>query len=621
MMRIKRRRKLGRAFTDEVLKVTQPFGHFGGKKLKSEDWEDNLLPNYQPENESIAISSWRIFSLGTVFLIIFFSLFLRVFHLQIVQGQENRQRADVNRIQLKVIHAPRGVIYDRNEVILAENKPGFRLKDKLITRDEALKLEAKNDPSVDAMEIDAIRDYQLGFAASHILGYVGQISPEELKDPKYEDYKIGDRIGRSGVEQVYESVLRGKDGAEIIEIDATGKKLRTLRQVDPIPGQNLYLSIDADLQKVTYDALLKGVKDAKVEKGAAVAEDPVSGEILALVSIPSYDSNAFTDPEKGGEVGQYFEDTNSPLMNRVISGTYPPGSTFKITSALAGLSSGKISSNTQFEDTGVMAIGQWTFPNWYFLQYGRTDGTVDVKKALQRSNDIFFYKVGEAVGEKILGETAKKIGMGEKLGIDLPGESAGLVPDNIWKQKNTGEAWYPGDTLHMAIGQGFMLVTPLQVLAETAFIANRGNLVVPHLATKITYQNGAMVKSFSPNILAKNLFKKSDIEIVKDGLVLVPKDGGTAWPFFTFSIPTAGKTGTAEYGDPKDLTHAWYTSYAPVDDPRIALTVLVESGGEGSNIAAPIAREIYNWYFNPDKNNLKNLDNGVASDSAKMLGE
>lgn len=619
-----KRKKLGLAFKDELFKVSHSSGHFKGKKLEDIDWEDNFLVNYRFDESRETVSSWRLVFLASFFLIIFSGLFFRLFHLQIVQGKENRERADINRIQMKIIHAPRGVIYDRNGKVLAENNPGFRLGDQILSRDEALLMETNNDSRFVDLEVDTVRNYPFGEASSHILGYVGQISKDELNDLKYSafSYRIGDRIGREGVEQIYENVLRGSDGAEIIEIDASGKKLRTLRKIEPIPGKNVYLTIDSGLQKAAYESLKSSISKVDSCCGAMVAENPKTGEILALASYPSFDGNAFTDPKRNKEVGGYFNNTNAPLMDRVISGTYPPGSTFKIASALAGLSSGKISKNTQIEDTGVMFLGPYQFANWYFTEYGRKEGMVDIIQALKRSNDIFFYKVGEMVGEKILGEVAKKIGMGKKVGIDLPGEQDGLIPSNEWKQKNQGEPWYPGDTLHMAIGQGFLLTTPLQILSATAFVANDGQLITPHLLVKITSPKSDLISKHNYDPIVKDIFKKEDLELVKKGLIEVPKEGGTAWPFFSFSIPTAGKTGTAEFGDPKGRTHAWYTSFAPIDNPTIAVTVLVEAGGEGSNVAAPVVKDIYTWYFNDDKNNLKSLDKyPFASDSARTLGE
>lgn len=619
---MRRKRKLGLAFKDELTKVSHPLGHFKKGGFGASDWEEAFVPHYQPQFDNFQISPWRLVVLGSVFLIIFFGLFLKLFHLQVTTGNQNRQLADSNRIQIRVIHAPRGVIYDRNNQILAENNPGFRLKGEFITRDEALQLEAKNESQTDELEIDAIRSYPLAEVTSHIIGYVGEISAEELKDtamPK-SVYKPGDRIGRAGIEQVYEDVLRGVDGAEIIEIDAQGKKLRTLRKIDPIPGNNVYLSIDATLQKTAYEALKSAIDKEKVCCGALVAEDPSGGEILALVSIPSFDSNAFTDPKKNNKVEGYFSDNNSPLLNRVIAGVYPPGSTFKITTALAGLSVGKINQKTLVEDTGVVNLGPYQFANWFFTDYGKTEGFVDVVKALQRSNDIFFYRVGEMVGEEALGNVAKKLGMGKKLGIDLPGEADGLVPTAWWKEKNIGERWYPGDTLHMAIGQGFLLTTPLQILAETSFVASNGSLVQPHLTSKITSATGETVKDFHFSPWAKDMFKQGYLDLVKKGLELVPIEGGTAWPMYGFSIPNAGKTGTAEYGDPQGKTHAWYTGYAPIDNPKITVTALVESGGQGSSVAAPIIRKVFASYFNvPDKSPL--IVNEASSSAIKILGE
>ncbi len=618
---MKQGRKLGKVFTRELLKSTQSFNHFKHRNITYEDWDDSFIPNYERVRDNNKTSAWRLMILASVMIIIFFGLFLRLFHLQVVMGNENRERADSNRIQLKIVHAPRGIIYDRNGKILAENTPGFRLDEKIISRDEALSVEAKNAPELNKLEVDSIRRYPLSEITSHVLGYLGQITETELKESKYKDYKIGDRIGRSGIEQVYESILRGTDGAEIIEIDASGNKLRTLRKIDPIPGQNLYLVLDSDLQQLVYKSMKMATEKLNICCGAAIVQNPQNGQILSMISLPSYDSNAFTDPKKAEDINKYFIDGNAPLLNRAISGTYPPGSTFKIVSALAGLSSGKITKNTFFEDTGITKIGIWTFANWYFLSSGKTEGSVDVVKALQRSNDIFFYRVGEILGEKVIGDTARKIGFGSKIGIDLPGEETGVIPDDAWKQKNIGEVWYPGDSLHMAIGQGFVLATPLQILSETSFIASSGQLFRPILVNKIARQGDLIVKEFGSDPIMKDIFKTSDINLVKEGLSKVPKDGGTAWPFFSYTIPTAGKTGTAETGITGE-TQAWYTAYAPEDKPQITATVLLEKGGEGSNVSAPVVKEIFNWYFSADKNHLQNFDKyAVATESAKVLGE
>jgi penicillin-binding protein 2 len=613
------KRSFQASLIDELSKVTPSSGHF--KNHNNPEWKDLLLPNFNPDKNILVPSTWRPVFLACLTILAFFAIFIRLFHLQVVRGQENRNLADGNRIQIRTIHAPRGVIFDRNNKILAQNNPGFRLVEKqpngetrfrYVSREDTLALEVRNDPLFDSLEVDSIRLYPLGEKTAHVLGYVGEITAEELSDPMYkEKYQQGDRIGRGGVEETYESILKGVDGGEVIEVDAQGKKLRTLRQVEAIPGQNLVLSIDAQLQRFAYDQLDNQIKKVGSCCGALVIQDPQSGQILSLVSIPSFNPKDLTSA---------LNSPNSPILNRVIAGVYPPGSTFKIASSLAGLASGKITPSTVFEDTGQVDLGPFKFTNWYFTQYGKTEGAVDMVKALQRSNDTYYYRMSLQTGEKLMGEVAKKLGMGKKLGIDVPGEETGLVPDNEWKQKQLDEVWYPGDTLHLSIGQGFLLTTPLQISNLVSAIAADGKIYTPHLAVHAADTNGNLTKEFKfPE--TEKLFKSEEVDVIKKGLELVPQNGGTAWPFFNFPIKTAGKTGTAEFGDPKDRTHAWYTSYAPLEDPRIAITVLIEAGGEGSTHASPVAKEIYRYYFSEDKNDLIKDIGIVASDSARILGE
>ncbi len=621
---VRKKRSLGPGFSEEMAKVTAKAGHF--KNAESPDWTDLLLPNFQPgHRKTIENSVWRIAFFSIVCLVSFFVIFLRLFHLQIISGSDNRELANGNRIQVKIIHAPRGVIFDRSGKILAANAPAFRLIDpestkhkiRLVTREQALEWEVNNDPRAQSLEIDNVRNYPLGAEFAHVIGFMGEISQEQLKNPKFKTYQQGDQIGQIGVEAEYEKTLRGVDGGEIIEVDSMGRKVRTLRLAPPVAGQNIYLSVDASLQEKLYQLM----KDALVKVssccGGAVAMDPSNGKILALVSLPSFDPNLFTKNEDDNAIGEILSRSDSPILNRVIGGTYPPGSTFKIVSSLAALSSG-VSPNMEIQDSGIMYLGPYKFTNWYFNQYGRVEGSVNLTKAIQRSNDTYFYKISQIIGENALADWARKLRLGGKLGIDLPGEETGLVPDNDWKQKTFGQPWYPGDTLHMAIGQGFVLTTPLQILGITSYIAGDGVLYKPEL-----------LLDDKPKVLVSNLLSKDKVDLVKEGLKLVPKSGGTAWPFFTFPIETVGKTGTAEYGDPKDRTHAWYTSFAPANDPKIVLTVLVEGGGEGSSVAAPIAKEVYRYYFSPDKNKLIQDILGEAAssayipatESAKTLGE
>lgn len=580
-------------------------------------WESVLVPGGKEQNK--LLSPWRKIAFLTFIIITFSVLFLRLIHLQVVEGKNNRELADSNRIQVKIIHAPRGVIYDRNGRILAQNEPGFRLLDpgqpekkaRYLSRDQALEMEVKDDPNFKNLEVDTLRTYPLGEKTAHILGYVGEITAEELKNPKFAGYKGGDKIGRGGIEESYEKVLKGVDGGEVVEVDNEGKTLRTLTKTDPVPGQNLFLTIDADLQSLAFDQLKQATQKVKSCCGAVVAQDPQTGQVLALASYPSYDPK---------DISQALITENSPLLNRAIGGTYPPGSTFKIASSLAGLSSGKITKSTLFEDTGVVRLGDFTFANWAFNSSGKTDGLVNIVKALQRSNDVYFYLLGQSVGEEVLADTAKKLGLGKVLGIDIPGEEAGLIPNGQWKRKNFDEVWYPGDTLHMSIGQGFVLTTPLQINNLTSVIAADGKYYPPHLALKITDAKGGLIKEFSYQSFQPN-FKTEYLNLIKEGLALVPKNGGTAWPLFNFPVETAGKTGTSEFGSEKK-THAWYTGYGPLDKPTIVATALIEAGGEGSTISAPIVKELFRYQFSPNKTVLiKDLVPAIATEAARTRGE
>ena len=597
---VKKRKSLGLGFKDELANITARSSHF--KKQKNVDWKDFLLPNYEPFIEGPK-NSWRAAILFCFSVIVFFTIFLRLFHLQVVKGSDNRNLAEGNRIQIKKIHAPRGVIYDRNNKILAANSPGFRLlggeKIHHISRDEAIKMEVSGDSRFVNLEIDNLRDYPFKEITSHLLGYVGEITPDELKKPQFSDYNPGDRIGRGGVEEQYEKDLRGTDGGEVIEVDSSGKKIRTLRTVDPIPGKSLHLTIDGDLQKLTFEKLTNEIAKSGSCCAAAILAELATGGILALVSIPSFNPD---------DISLYLGAPHSPMLNRAIAGLYPPGSVFKIASSLAGLSSGKITPETNFEDTGIINLGPFTFANWYFTQHGKTEGMVNMVKALQRSNDIYFYRLGQTVGEEALGQSAKKLGLSKGSNIDIPGVVSGIIPDNDWKVKNMGEVWYPGDTLHMSIGQGFVTVTPLEISNMISIIAE-GQEFTPHINSKKSSE-GRQVD-----------FKKEDLAVIRQGLGEVPKSGGTAWPFFTFPITSAGKTGTAEFGDSKGRTHAWYAAYAPADDPKISATVLIEAGGEGSTNASPVVKEIFRWFFSPNKNDLIKDSITEATAAARTLGE
>jgi penicillin-binding protein 2 len=559
------------------------------------------------------VSDWRFAFFYFVLILSFIVIFGRLFVLQVIEGKVNLLRSENNRIQIQPIHAPRGVIFDQKGEILARNTAGFRLilgnDVKIVDRDTALDLESKGlvsegleEKELGRLEIDSIRQYPANEASAHLLGYISQISADEYKG-KYSNYEIGDRVGRVGIEETYENYLKGKDGGRLVEVDAKGKEIRLLGEKEPKAGNNLYTSIDLGLQNKMYEALTNQVAKTGSVGGVAIAQNPQTGEILGLVSYPSYDANKIVIGLKTDEFSKLVSDTSQPMFNRALSGTYPPGSIFKIATSLSGLESKKIDKDTQIEDTGEIFLGEYRFSNWYFNQYGKKEGMLNIVTAIKRSNDVFFYRLGQLVGEKILGDWAKKLGLGEKLGIDMPGEASGLVPTEEWKKKVKGEIWMPGDTLHMAIGQGDVLATPLQILNMTSFVANNGTLFKPRIVEKIEDQNGKVIKNFNDEVLAKNLVEKKNLDLVREGMKEACAEGGTGWTFFDFSkkhpgIDVACKTGTAEAGA---NPHAWFTVFAPFDKPKIALTVLVENSGEGSSISGPVAREILDWYFTSQK--------------------
>ena len=557
----------------------------------------------------------RILFLPLLFIVFFSILILRTFYLQIVKGTYYRGLSDTNRTKTVVIHAPRGIIFDRNGTPLVFNIPGFRenVNDKTVFLDQNQALSRIASGKKD-LEIDTLRQYPYRDVASHVLGFLGQITQDELKDPIFSDYSINDVIGKDGIEKVFESKLKGIDGKELFEIDAKGNTIRNLGRDEPISGENITLTLDIDLQTKTFEA----VKDVK--KGAAIVSTP-RGEILALVSKPSFDPNFFTLGEKyktATDSGYISLDAilndsqNQPLLNRAIFGVYPPGSTFKLVVASAALKNNVIDENFEVEDTGILKIGAFSFANWYYTNYGGKEGRVNIVKAIKRSNDIFFYKLAEKTGIDTISQTASLFGVGKTLGIDLNGEQKGILPTEKWKKDKIGEPWYLGDTYNYGIGQGFLLTTPLQVNAWAQAIANKGVLFRPHL-----------LFNQKPYVLENNLLNDKSFSLIRQGMVESCSPGGVAWPLFNFKVknanlkvdgrnilavnPASGsgdmrmisiacKTGTAETA-PNKNPHAWITLFAPAYNPQIIVTVLSEESGEGSSIAGPIAKKILEAWF------------------------
>lgn len=467
------------------------------------------------------------------------------------------------------------------------------------------------------VEIEPLREYISGTLFAHIIGYVGHIPEQDLQsylDLGDADYDPNDVVGLTGVELSYEDELRGHKGQRHVEVDVTGREMQTIgAQVEPVPGYNLVLSLDADLQAAVTEILEKGIRDADSESGVVVAMNPQTGEILAMVSLPSYDANLFIGGISQEDYTQLSEDPRHPLVNHAISGQYPPGSTFKIVPAAAGLEEGIVTRNSVLFCPGTVWIPHRFAPDnpelaqpfncW--LKTGHH--SISMVEAIAQSCDIYFAELAggygefEGLGQAALHEYSLYFGLGAPTGIDLPGESAGLVPDETWKRLTYGETWVTGDTFNAAIGQGFILTTPLQILNATAAIANGGDLYRPQVVREIRDADGTIVRPFTPDLVRKVPVSPENIAIVRQGMRAAVTHG-TAWAANLGGVAVAGKTGTAEFPGTRDWegslpTHAWFTAFAPFDDPEIALVVFVEGGGEGSLVAVPMAAEILAHYF------------------------
>ncbi len=627
--------KLGKAFSDSlVIEQKKEFRHT------------------RDAGDSWWLGVGRALIFATILCVSFFILSWRLFDLTLIRGHEFRDLADGNRTRELIRHAPRGILLDRTGKPLVANVPLYRLLKPCeedsnqdctvtITREEGDRLASGGLAPGNFLEVDYRREYVYPESTSHVTGYIGELTEKELEDEYYQlrYYHRGDRVGRTGAEAYYEEKLRGRDGKELVEVDASGKILRVLGRSEEIPGENVTLSIDARIAEVAARSYPVG------EKGAVVVTKPSTGEILALYSSPSFSANKFSLGMSQAEYEYLLNNPERPLFNRAIGGVYPPASTFKIVTSLAGIEEGIVKEDTTVTDNGTINIGSFSFANWYFTQYGKTEGVIDIVHALKRSNDIFFYKLGEWIGITKLAKWAHIVGMGKALGIELSGEATGLMPDPAWKaaqfntpadQEARNGDWYLGDTYHVAIGQGYLLATPLQVNAWTNVIANGGSLCRPTIE-KVVGGRGKSAACKDLNI------KKETIELISEGMVEACSTGGTGWPLFNFRVqgtggsrvqkeasesstlnpkpstlgpfvPVACKTGTAEFGDPKNHTHAWFTVFAPLrqgfvgqapssetetitGEAEISISVLVEGAGEGSDVAAPVAKKILEEWF------------------------
>jgi penicillin-binding protein 2 len=591
----------------------------------------------------------RITGVMICVMAVFAVLIIRLIFLQVIRGDEYRLLSLNNRIRLQSIDPPRGLIYDRNGDVLVENRPSFdvtvtlkdarpveatinKLSQHLAMTPEELQLKLssskglsaykpvviKQDIGRDALASIEAHKYDLpGTAVNiklrrhylniqdgvHLIGYLSEISPAELAGGKYPGLRRGDLIGKFGAEKAFESFLQGERGGRQVEVNANGRVVRVLKTVAAKPGQNVYLTIDFKLQKKT-ESLLRGVA------GAAVAMDPDSGRILALASSPSFDQNYFVDGMSHEQWDSLISNPFRPMENKAIQGEYPPGSTYKIITAIAGLVEGVIDENTEVFCPGHYRFGNRVYRCWKRGGHGR----VKIVKAIAESCDVYFYQVGELLGVDRLAWYAKSAGLGSSTGINLDKEARGLIPTAAWKKKRTGVAWQKGETLSVAIGQGFNLATPLQMANMIAAIANGGTRYKPIILDSIKMADGRLVYQNQPQVVGKIPLNKKALELVRQGLwEVVNSDRGTARGSRLVDIQISGKTGTSQVISrkkddmrPEDerpahlRSHAWFVAFAPSDAPQIAIAVLVEHGEHGSGAAAPIAREMIKTYLRKD---------------------
>ena len=584
-------------------------------------------------------------------------LFLRTGYLQVIKGDYYENMAKGNRLRIYNEIAPRGIIYDRFNVPLVYNTPSFDLivdladffgnpediQDEIINEisdvlnsDNEAELKERIDSSYNKtrqvnlikginhsnalvfetmvndwpgirIQKNAQRQYVLGPYFSHIIGYTGEISESDLE--KYPDYFLNDEIGKVGLEKYYENYLRGEPGQEQIEVDSSGKTQRVLATKQSQPGNGLVLFIDKDLQEKLYQSLenmlkkLSGTKNS-TRKAAAIAINPNNGGVLALVSLPSFNNNLFAQGISQEDLNLLENDPNEPFMNRVLTGQYPSGSIIKPLIAAAALEENIISAYKKINCNGVISIVNEYNPQIvYNFVDSKAHGSTDVFKAIAESCNVFFYTIGggykniEGLGIDKIKKYLGYFGLGNITGIDLPNEKSGLIPNKEWKkEKKPDELWYLGDTYHLSIGQGDLLVTPLQMASAIASIANNGILYQPQLVDKIVDEQGNVIEDIQPSIIRQGFISQDNLKVIRKAMRETVVSG-SAQSFLSLPVEVAGKTGTAQFEN-NNKTHAWFASFAPYENSQIALIILIEGGGEGHLSANPVAKEVYEWYFN-----------------------
>lgn len=588
----------------------------------------------------------RLMGASVCIAVVFILLVFRLIYLQIIKGEEYRRFSKNNCIRLKAVKAPRGLIYDRNGVLLVDNRPSFNLKivledarplkktinklselidvpyqelwgkvnqfeqksyyqpfvlKKNISRKQLAVVEAHNfDLPGIMIAVEPRRNYIYKRSCAHLLGYIGEVNKKELERKKYSGVTSGDSVGRYGLEKSFEELLRGSRGGRQVEVDANGRVIRILREVGPVPGKNLYLTVDFELQHIV-ESMLQG------KAGAVIALDPSNGEVLAMASAPSFDQNDFIGGVSTAKWKELISDTKKPMINKAFQGEYPPGSIYKIVSAIAALEEKLIDLNTKFVCPGYYKYGNRVYRCWKKSGHGE----VGIIESIEQSCDVFFYHVGEKVGVDTLAKYAKGCGLARQTGIDLANELIGLIPTSQWKLKRFGEPWQGGENLSIAIGQSYDLVTPLQMAVLMAAVGNGGVLYKPQILKLVKNSDGDVLKTTSSEITGSLPASEETLKIVKKGLFdVVQGKKGTARIVRIKGVEMAGKTGTAQVfsikqGEEVDgdklqyhlRDHAWFICYAPAVNPVIAVSVLIEHGKHGSSGAGPVAKAVVKKYL------------------------
>ena len=596
------------------------------------------------KNRSVPKLGPRIAGMMTLIVAVLITAALRLYYLQVIRHHDLAELADRNRIRIQRLPALRGLVFDRHLRPLVDTKPSFdavvvpedspdvaatvtRLEKLIGPNNMAKKIDDADDEGrpefepvvveerMDWSQVVALETHQLELPgvslqvtprrhylydslAAHLLGYVGEVTVKDLN--RLPDYRMGDDIGKFGLERSWESTLRGDSGGQEIEVDSVGRRLRLLREIPERPGNSVVMTIDLDLQRVAEDSI-------GARAGSLVAIDPNTGYILAMASHPSYNPNIFTGGIQSSAWHELITDPSHPLENRSIQGIYPPGSTFKVVDSIAGLMDRTMTPSTSYYCPGGLYFGNREYRCWRKQGHGN----VLFHRAIVESCDVFFYLVGQHLGVDRIAAWAHALGLGKKTGIDLDNEKAGTIPSTDWKQRRFHERWYPAETLSVAIGQGYVAVTPIQLAQLAAEVANGGTLYKPQFVRQIDALDGSVVKTFPPIVENETRIDPSVLAELRSAMAdVIAAPNGTGKSARIDGITIAGKTGTAQVVkeaqgartketalSDKNRDHGWFMAFAPVDHPKIAIACIIEHSGHGGSTAAPVVKAVMEKYF------------------------